>query len=321
MVTSLFCGDILDDILRGVIQDINDNGINITPSGGPCKEISGIQIELNNPHSRLSRTETKGTIFSCLGELCWYLAQSNDLGFISYYLPKYKDYAENNIVFGGYGPRLFNWKGTNQIERVIERLKEHPDSRKAVIQLFDSTDLDIHHNDVPCTCLMQFMIRDSKLNMIVYMRSNDVFIGLPHDIFCFTMIQEIISKSLQIDMGYYKHFVGSLHLYKSNFVAAEEYLREGWQSTFHNPMPCMPNCNPCEAIKDLIKAESQIRLNGQTDIDIQLIDPYWADFIRLLKIFYFWKVKNFNEIDSIKKEISNTIYLTYINNKLMKSAQ
>jgi thymidylate synthase len=60
-------------------------------------------LELKNPLARLSRTETKGTVFSCLGETLWYMAQSNDLKFIKYYIGIYGKFAEpDGIVHGAY---------------------------------------------------------------------------------------------------------------------------------------------------------------------------------------------------------------------------
>jgi thymidylate synthase len=65
-------------------------------------------LVLNNPRARLSRTESKGKLFSALGELFWYLSKENNLEFIEYYLPKYKVESEDGIsVRSGYG-RVLN---------------------------------------------------------------------------------------------------------------------------------------------------------------------------------------------------------------------
>ena len=67
---------------------------------------------------------------------------------------------------------------------------------------------------------------------------NDAYIGLAHDIFAFTMLQELMARSLGVDVGPYRHSIGSLHLYDSHRAAARAYLREGWQETVS--MPPMP---------------------------------------------------------------------------------
>jgi len=129
-------------------------------------------------------------------------------------------------VFGGYGPRLFNWKGLTQLDNVTDILRRKPDSRQAVIQLFDGDDIVGEHGDVPCTSTLQFMLRGGKLHMLTNMRSNDAFLGLPHDFFCFTMLQEIVARSLSMELGTYKHAVGSLHLYDVDTEAAQQFLGE-----------------------------------------------------------------------------------------------
>src|SRR5450759_4353018 len=119
--------------------------------------------------------------------------------------------------------------GIRQIDNVINLLKKKSESRQAVIQLFDASDIVEVHKDIPCTCTLQFLIRQRRLNMITNMRSNDAFLGLPHDIFAFTMLQEIIARTLGVEMGTYKHAVGSLHLYDKNRNSAQQFLDEGWQ--------------------------------------------------------------------------------------------
>lgn len=101
------------------------------------------------------------------------------------------------------------------------------------------------------------MLRRGQLHLIASMRSNDAFIGLPHDVFAFTMIQEIIARTVGVELGIYKHAVGSLHLHESDRPGARQYLREGWQSTV--PMPPMPNSAPWNAIKVVLRAEHMIR--------------------------------------------------------------
>ena len=188
-----FSGPTLDDVMRAAILEIHETGEVNMPTQGENKEIIGSALEITNPRARLSRTETRGKPFSCLGELCWYLNGSNELDPISYYIPRYQKFAEGDLVFGGYGPRLFDDSGVAQVTNVIALLEERPSSRRAVIQLFDAEDIAEQHKDVPCTCVLQFLIRKGALHMMTYMRSNDVFLWLPHDVFCFTMLQELVA--------------------------------------------------------------------------------------------------------------------------------
>lgn len=321
MAYPYFSEQTLDDVMRRLIDAILASGDRIKPSKGWCTELLGVVLEIANPRARLSRTETRGKLFSALGELCWYLSGTNEKDFISYYISDYINFAEGDILFGGYGPRLFDWKMLNQIENVTTLLKRKPESRQAVIQLFDAEDIVVDHKDIPCTCVLQFMNRRGALHMITYMRSNDVFRGLPHDIFSFTMLQEIMARQLGIELGPYKHVVGSIHLYDLNKAAAQEFLDEGWQST-EIPMPSMPPGDPWPSIRTLLEAEKSIRVDNNFNIaELKELDSYWTDLIRLLQIYKYSKTNDSEMIESISRNITTSSYQPFVNKKLSETRQ
>lgn len=297
--------------MRTVMKQVRSGGC-IKPSKGAAKELVGVLLELTNPRARLSRTESRGKLFSCLGELCWYLAGSNKLDFIAYYISEYRKFADGDRVFGGYGPRLLNWGGLNQLEKVTEYLRTKRDSRQAVVQLFDRHDIIEPHKDVPCTCTLQFMRRDGKLHMLTHMRSNDAFKGLPHDVFCFTMLQELISRDLGLELGQYKHAVGSLHLYDKDKDSTDRYLALGWQTT-KAQMPPMPEGEPWSSVQRFLIAEEQIRTTGTVDSKIPAsLHPYWADLIRLLQVFRCKKDRNRRKIKELQEAMSSNSYFPFI---------
>ncbi len=155
----------------------------VESSKGKNFELSGVLLKLNDPRARLSSTEAKGTVFSCLGELLWYLSGSNKLSFIAYYLPEYRKAAESDgTIWGAYGPRLNDMRGIDQLANVVSSPKTKVGYAKSSYPLFNAEDLKQDYKDVPCTCTMQFMVREGKLELFVSMRSNDAFIGLPHDV-------------------------------------------------------------------------------------------------------------------------------------------
>ncbi|MCA0213777.1 MAG: thymidylate synthase [Proteobacteria bacterium] len=272
-------------------------------------------LRLTNPRARLSRTEMRGKIFSCLGEFLWYMRGSNELSVISYYLPKYEQDAEKDgTLYGAYGPRLFGMRGVNQIINVVERLRSSPNSRRAVIELFSAEDLQSGAQEIPCTCVLQVVLRKRRLHMIVYMRSNDAFKGLPHDIFSFTMLQELIARSVNAEIGSYKHVVGSLHLYRDDVASAKSYLQEGWQST--TAMPKMPSGDPWKYMVRLLEAEEKFRQGS--DYDLEDLPDYWGDLVRLLKVFSLGKNKKTREIAAVKRQMKEKFYNLYVEKRLRR---
>jgi thymidylate synthase len=222
----------LDDLLKQVLEAIMKNGETVSSSRGKNRELRGTVLKLTNPRARLSHSEKRGIMFSPLGELAWYLAQSNHEDFIAYYIPRYsRDAEEDQTIHGAYGPRMFGAKWNEQFSRVAELLRGKPSTRRAVIQIYDSQDLLGTPKEVPCTISLQFLIRNKLLELVVSMRSNDAFMGLPHDVFSFTMLQEIMARTVGCEIGQYIHFAGSLHLYEEHYEDAECYTAEGWQAT------------------------------------------------------------------------------------------
>ncbi len=280
--------DTLDDALSDLIRRLLRRGEQTISGKGRARELTGVLVELSDPRARFSRTEGRSTLFSCLGETLWYLAGSDRLEFIEYYIANYRDFinASRRAVRarGAYGPRLFGGGANSQMAKLISLLKEkrgRSDTRQAVAQIFDCSDLKPGNGDIPCTTTLQFLPRQGKLNLIATMRSNDVYRGFPADVFAFTFIQEAVARTLDLDVGTYRHFVGSMHLYDNDKSKARDYLNEGFQTP--RSMPAMPTGDPWQSIDWLIEAERAIR-QDQSEPSSNGIDPYWLDLLRLLRI-------------------------------------
>ena len=308
----------VDDLMRTVIKKLFRHGMRTTATRGEMRELFGVLLEINNPRARLSRTEKRNLLFSAFGELLWYLSNNNSIDFIEYYAPGYgaDNSADGVTVHGAYGPRLFNMQGHyDQIENVLHLLTRKSSSRRAVIQLIDAHDVanSDKYKEIPCTCTLQFTIRDGRLLMLTHMRSNDAFVGLPHDVFSFTMLQEILARRLNVELGTYKHAVGSLHLYKPNFQDAKAYLNEGWQATI--AMPPMPNGDPWPSINALQYAERELREGRAVDVDALNLLPYWSDLVRLLEIYQLFRSNEREKISAVRSLMSSDVYHPYIEKK------
>lgn len=279
-------GDSLDMVLVDLYRHIVEVAENNVGTRGKTREMLGVTIRIRKPRARLSRSEDRGKPFSALGELLWYLSGSNSLAFIKEYVPLYKDEAEEDgTLHGAYGPRLFSMReGIDQFQSILKLLKERPTSRRAVVQLFNAEDIARHHKEVPCTTSFQFFIRENRLHMAVTMRSNDAYKGLPHDVFCFTMIQEMIARALGVCLGEYIHFAGSMHVYEPDIAKAECYKHEGYQRVVE--MPAMPQGDPFFAVSELKKVEDQLRHGEQVLAEDVFEDGYWADIVRLFQVYW-----------------------------------
>ena len=107
----------------------------------------------------------------------------------------------------------WQWSRNDQIDYVVDLLKNQKDTRQAAITILDTKEHDDHAFDTPCTYAIQFTIVHGRLDMCVTMRSNDLWYGFCNDQYQFSMLQEMISLELGIEPGVYYHFAHNMHLY------------------------------------------------------------------------------------------------------------
>ena len=123
---------------------------------------------------------------------------------------------EEGYVNSNYG---YQWERgdshTSQLDNVISLLRNNPNTRQAVISIYDGKEHQDYKLDTPCTYAIQFTVLNNKLNMCVTMRSNDLWFGFCNDQYCFSMLQQLVADKLDIQVGTYYHFAHNLHLYNN----------------------------------------------------------------------------------------------------------
>ena len=215
----------IDHLWDHVIRSLLDGGCAMPSRDGDTIEMMGSHLQLLdiNANFLMSGGRDLSPIYAA-GEMLWYLAGSNDGGQIMHYAPSYKRFLEQDgTAWGAYGERFDRY---DQIDHIMAMLHEKPDSRQAVMTIYDPMDLIQaaagSKKDIPCTLSLQFLVRNGELNLIVTMRSNDVWFGLPYDVFCFSTLQALLAEGLGLENGWYVHQAGSIHLYKKHISNAKQ---------------------------------------------------------------------------------------------------
>lgn len=127
-----------------------------------------------------------------------------------------------------YGPRIFNFKGVDQInDFILPLLKKDPTSRRAIITLFDpSTDSNLLSKNVPSLLYIYFKIKEDKLTLTCSIRSNDLFIGWPGNIYQIIMLQRHVAELLGIKTGELTTISGSAHIFHEHFEMIDKILQK-----------------------------------------------------------------------------------------------
>lgn len=190
--------------------------------GGVKGEVLNAVTVIEDPTRGIVQSDIrKMPIRYAVGELMWYLSGNRNLSAIQNYTKAWDRMSDDGkTVNSNYGWCIYQKYGFDQWEYVKDLLIHDPNSRQAVLHI--KTADDKPSNDVNCTVCLQFLIRDGKLHATVYMRSNDIWMGFPYDVFSFTAMQCKMAMELGVGIGTYTHIAGSLHLYERNGSKDEE---------------------------------------------------------------------------------------------------
>ena len=201
-----------DEAYNYFLDKILTDGINF----GDTKALFNVGFYIENPLDN----HIKNKFRNCKHEYAeaewqWYLSGDRSirkLGALYGSIPPIwvKMANRKGHVNSNYG---WQWQRNNQIDYVVKKLKKNHNTRHAAISIYDCKEHDEYKKDTPCTYAIQFTIIDNKLNMSVYMRSNDIWYGFCNDQYCFSMLQKLVAERLSMDIGWYYHHAHNMHIY------------------------------------------------------------------------------------------------------------
>lgn len=135
---------------------------------------------------------------------------------------------ESHTYYYHYAERAFHFHGKNQIDNyVIPLLKRDMTSRRAIVVFyFPEEDSNISKKETPGIILMNFNIREGKLNSTTILRSNDFFFGWPANIVQAYFLSDYIAKELNYPIGDITTISISAHIFEDQFEYINEILKK-----------------------------------------------------------------------------------------------
>lgn len=191
------------------------------PRGHKTREILGVTFRVDDMRNNILSYPVRNlnAKFLC-AEWLWISLGREDLATLTKYNGQMSRFSDDGkTLAGAYGPRL-----ASQWTYVAESIRQDMVSRQAVATIW--TPNPSPSKDIPCTISLQFIARECKLNLIVTMRSSDIWLGLPYDLFTFSMIGNAMAGELKLEPGFIQFNLGSSHLYEDNLEKASELLDE-----------------------------------------------------------------------------------------------
>ena len=197
-------------------------GVQEASRNGPAIVAPGpVVTEYLKPCERvLFNTARNANPFFHLMEALWMLAGRDDLEWPSRFNSRFGKYSDDGIsINGAYGYRWRSWFNTDQLWGVIELLRKDPETRRAVLGMWDpSDDLGSTSKDIPCNTQIYFDLRGGALNMTVLCRSNDIIWGAyGANAVHMSVLQEFIAAAVCAPVGVYRQYSHNYHLYPAHY--------------------------------------------------------------------------------------------------------
>lgn len=304
----------INSFLVGASNLLLDNGVKRITRGHTCWELPAPFIfKITNPTARwVTLPARKWNTVLPYAESLWLASGRNDLSLIGHYLKNMKNFSDDGFFLrGGYGPRLRSFNGytedykndkpfdadskisIDQFHFIEKCFKRDPNTRQAIINIgdpqkdcFNSEKQIKETKDSPCTRILHFMKHpiENKLNLTVYMRSNDILWGASAvNIFNFTFMLEYFAQILNLEVGDYYHIANSFHYYEEyrpkveSIATTTDFEDIGFSySKSFNSLVEFDNL-----VVQLADGEMRLRA-GDSNININLNDDFFNDWLKIL---------------------------------------
>jgi len=156
---------------------------------------------------------------SILHELIWFLQGSTNTKYLNDNgVTIWNEWADEGGNLGPiYGYQWRSWPTSNgehidQISRVIESIKQNPDSRRHIVSAWNVGELE-NMALPPCHIMFQFYVADGRLSCQMYQRSADVFLGVPFNIASYAFLVHMVAQATGLQPGELIHTLGDAHIY------------------------------------------------------------------------------------------------------------
>ncbi|WP_147918273.1 thymidylate synthase [Ruania zhangjianzhongii] len=119
-----------------------------------------------------------------------------------------------------YGAQWRSWPTPDgghidQLERVLQQLREQPDSRRILVSAWNVAELD-KMALAPCHAFFQFYVADGKLSCQLYQRSADLFLGVPFNIASYALLTHMVAQQSGLAVGDFIWTGGDCHIYDNH---------------------------------------------------------------------------------------------------------
>lgn len=206
-----------------VLQHVLDNGAEkCDRTGTGTVSVFGYQMRFNLQDGFPLLTTKKLHTKSIIHELLWFLKGDTNVKYLQENGVRiWNEWADENGDLGHvYGYQWRSWPDYNggfidQIQQVVDTIKNNPDSRRIIVSAWNVADID-NMNLPPCHALFQFYVANGKLSLQLYQRSADLFLGVPFNIASYALLLMMMAQVTGLEAGEFIHTLGDAHIYTNH---------------------------------------------------------------------------------------------------------
>ncbi len=225
-----------NDMAAKVYASLSNNGVVRSSRNGRVIVFPRpVTMVFNNPLSRCNFTLNRkaNPIFHHM-EALWMLAGRNDLRFVEMFNSNMSQYSDDGVTFNAaYGYRARKHFGFDQIQGCINFLRDEPDTRQAIVTLWDPVDFIKETKDKACNMLMIFSVNvEGAVDLMVYNRSNDAVYGgvTGANPVHFSFFLQHVAENLNRCVGKLTFVSNNLHVYLDLY---DHWHKMDWSTVTH----------------------------------------------------------------------------------------
>lgn len=227
-----------------LLQDILDNGARKEDrTGTGTLSVFGRQFRHSLEDGFPLLTTKKLHLKSIVNELLWFLSGDTNTRWLNDNGVRiWDEWATEEGELGPiYGAQWTAWPtadggSINQIDYVIDCLKNNPDSRRILfhgwnVEYLPDEKVSPQENAKagrmalpPCHLLYQFYVANNKLSAQLFIRSSDSFLGLPYNTASLAVLTMMLAQQCDLDLGEIIICTGDSHIYSNHFEQVKEQL-------------------------------------------------------------------------------------------------
>ncbi|HET9354760.1 MAG TPA: thymidylate synthase [Sphingomicrobium sp.] len=175
-------------------------------------------------------TTKKLHLRSIIVELLWFLRGDTNVRWLQERKVRIWDEwaGEDGDLGPVYGKQWRRWETADgreidQIERLVETIKRDPASRRQIVTAWNPGEIE-RMALAPCHCLFQTQIAAGRLNLQLYQRSADLFLGVPFNIASYALLTHMLARECGLEPGVFVWTGGDVHLYSNHLDQARQQL-------------------------------------------------------------------------------------------------